>query len=142
MKSPELTRPLSIDFSKKYLAKKNILLGKTKILYRLKLLDIVLNLGFTFLDCEYQNVVQMCPELTKLLAKCRVHICRDRWDRRSRKIFVDCVNFSVNNANCEQNLPNPHILRKHLCHFYAKCANIGQIYTYCVNICATFTQSV
>ena len=23
----------------------------------------------------------------------RVHICRDRWDRRSRKIFVDCVNF-------------------------------------------------
>ena len=72
----------------------------------------------------------------------RVHICRDRWDRRSRKIFVDCVNFSVNNANCEQNLPNPHILRKHLCHFYAKCANIGQIYTYCVNICATFTQSV
>ena len=73
---------------------------------------------------------------------CRVHICRDQWDRRSRKIFVDCVNFSVNNANCEQNLPNPHILRKHLCHFYAKCANIGQIYTYCVNICATFTQSV
>ena len=72
----------------------------------------------------------------------RVHICRDRWDRRSRKNFVDCVNFSVNNANCEQNLPNPHILRKHLCHFYAKCANIGQIYTYCVNICATFTQSV
>ena len=72
----------------------------------------------------------------------RVHICRDRWDQRSRKIFVDCVNFSVNNANCEQNLPNPHILRKHLCHFYAKCANIGQIYTYCVNICATFTQSV
>ena len=38
-------------------------------MYRLKLLDIVLNLGFTFLVCEYQNVVQMCPELTKLLAK-------------------------------------------------------------------------
>ena len=37
-------------------------------MYRLKLLDIVLNLGFTFLVCEYQNVVQMCPELTKLLA--------------------------------------------------------------------------
>ena len=72
----------------------------------------------------------------------RDDICRDRWDQQSRKIFVDCVNFSVNNANCEQNLPNPHILRKHLCHFYAKCANIGQIYTYCVNICATFTQSV
>ena len=30
-------------------------------------MDIVLNLGFTFLDCEYQNVVQMCPELTKFL---------------------------------------------------------------------------
>ena len=82
--------------------------------------------------------------------KSRVHICRDQWDRRSRKIFVDCVNFSVNNTNCEQNLPKPthiayillslfskflrkmsnewsnfFIFRKSLCSFYAKRVSIG-----------------
>ena len=31
---------------------------------------------------------------------------------------------------------NIHILRKHLCHFYAKWVNIGQIYTYCICLCA------
>ena len=82
------------------------------------------------------------PRSMDVVNEPRHDICCNRCDWRSRKFFVDCVNFSVNNANCEQNLPNPHILRKHLCHFYAKCANIGQIYTYCVNICATFTQSV
>ena len=44
----------------------------------------------------------------------RVHICRNRCNRRLRKIFVDCVNFSVNNANCEQNLS--HILRTYCDH--------------------------
>ena len=48
----------------------------------------------------------------------RDDICRDRWDQRSRKFFVDCVNFSVNNANCEQNLPNPHILRTYCDHCF------------------------
>ena len=28
---------------------------------------------------------------------------------------------------------NLHILRKHLCHFYAKFVSIGQIYTYCIS---------
>ena len=32
-------------------------------------------------------------------ARLRHHICRDRCDRRSRKSFVNCVNFSANNAN-------------------------------------------
>ena len=31
----------------------------------------------------------------------RDHICCDRCDRRSRKFFVDCVNFSLENANNE-----------------------------------------
>ena len=77
-----------------------------------------------------------------------------------------CVNFLVNNTNCEQNLPKPthiayilrsrskfflkmsnewsnlHILPKSLCSFYTKCVSICKIYTYCVNICATFTLNV
>ena len=67
----------------------------------------------------------------------------DRWDQRSRKIFVDYVNFSVNNANCEQNLS--HILRTYCDHCFqnscAKWAMSGKIYTYCVSLCAPFTQS-
>ena len=47
--------------------------------------------------------------VTEMWERVRVHICRNRCNRRLRKIFVDCVNFSVNNANCEQNLS--HILR-------------------------------
>ena len=35
-----------------------------------------------------------------------------------------------------------HILRKSSCYFYAKCVISVQVYTYCVNLCAAFTQSV
>ena len=62
----------------------------------------------------------------------RHHICRYWSNRRSRKFFVNCVNFSVNNLNYEQNLhkvthiakclhkmfnkwSNLHILHKSLC---------------------------
>ena len=48
------------------------------------------------------NVCVRVSPHTRTSTLSRVHICRDRWDRRSRKIFVDCVNFSINNANCEQ----------------------------------------
>ena len=37
---------------------------------------------------------------------------------------------------------NLHILRKDLCHFYAKCASIGQFYTYCVYLCHYYTKCV
>ena len=39
-------------------------------MYRSKLFDIVLNHRLISLDCADQNVVQMCPELTKFLPKC------------------------------------------------------------------------
>ena len=62
----------------------------------------------------------------------RHHICRYWSNRRSRKFFVNCVNFSVNNLNYEQNLhkvthiakclrkmynngSNLHLLHKSLC---------------------------
>ena len=58
------------------------------------------------------------PRSMDVVNEPRHDICRDRCDWRSRKFFVDCVNFSVNNANCEQNLPNPHILRTYCDHCF------------------------
>ena len=48
----------------------------------------------------------------------RVHICRNRCNRRLRKISVDCVNFSVNNAkkigSCQINDDNVSIVHFHV----------------------------
>ena len=40
----------------------------------------------------------------------RVDIWRDRCDRRSCKILVSCVNFSENNANCAEILPENKVI--------------------------------
>ena len=47
------------------------------------------------------------PRSMDVVNEPRHDICCNRCDWRSRKFFVDCINFSVNNANCEQNLPKP-----------------------------------
>ena len=49
---------------------KNILFGETLSKYCSKLFNIALNHRFASLDCGDQNVVQTCPELTKILPSC------------------------------------------------------------------------
>ena len=75
----------------------------------------------------------------------RVDIWRDQWDRRSRKIFVSCVNFLEKQSEMLYNF-NPewfdkcsslHILRKFVCYLKAKCVINIKAFTYCVNLCAT-----
>ena len=62
----------------------------------------------------------------------RDDICRDRCDRWSRKNFVDCVNFSVDNASCEQNLPKSthiaYVLQSLFLKFLRKMSNECQFF--------------
>lgn len=73
------------------------------------LLAVLLNVHWvipkTISSRLYQILIMVKCEITWarfLFLFCRHHICRDRWDRRSRKISVNCVKFWANNGNYEQ----------------------------------------
>ena len=51
--------------------------------------------------------------------------------KSSTKIYTICEKYS-----------SLHILCKFVCYFYAKCVINVQVCTYCVNLCATFTQNM
>ena len=96
------------------------------------------------------DFVIFCNICKSIFSLTRVDIWRNQCDRRSRKFFCQLRKFLEKQRKMLHNF-NPkicdkysslHKLRKFVCYFYAKYVISIQAYTYCLNLCATFTQNM